>query len=75
MFGRDKHKKEFRKYNDLRELSQRDCLCHAPFQNMLFVQSGNMMVCHYNRAYALGTYPDVSVAEAVSYTHLTLSTN
>lgn len=64
MFGRNKHKQVFQKYNDQRAPAQRDRLCHAPFQNLLFVQCGHMMTCHYNRAYSLGAYPEVTIADA-----------
>lgn len=64
MFNRGNHKSKYLEYNRQREKSQCDSLCHAPFQNLLFVQSGNMMVCHYNRAFSLGNFPEVSVSEA-----------
>ncbi len=64
MFGANKKKKDFYAYNGLREKSQCEHLCHAPFQNLLFVQSGKMMVCHYNRGFSIGTFPEQSIDEA-----------
>jgi sulfatase maturation enzyme AslB (radical SAM superfamily) len=58
-----KNRNGYLSYNRLREKSQLDSLCHAPFNNLLFVQSGDMMTCHYNRGFVLGRYPDCSVKQ------------
>jgi len=36
-------------------------LCQAPFTSMLFIQSGDIKTCHYNRGYTLGHYPESSI--------------
>jgi molybdenum cofactor biosynthesis enzyme MoaA len=61
MFGQNKNRLKFLKYNDQREKFQCNSVCHAPFQNLLFVQSGDIMSCHYNRGFVLGRYPDCTV--------------
>lgn len=38
-------------------------LCNAPFRSLLFIPTGEMMVCHYNRGYQLGKYPNNSIEE------------
>lgn len=53
-------------YNRDREEGQLGSLCHASRQNLLFIQSGAMLCCHYNRGYILGTYPEQSPMEAWS---------
>ena len=58
MFRNKKATGPFARYNMSREKLQRVSLCHAPFTNLLFVQSGDIMVCHYNRGFVVGSYPE-----------------
>ncbi len=38
-------------------------LCNAPFKSLLFIPTGEIMACHYNRGYVLGQYPKNSIKE------------
>lgn len=51
-------------YNKTRSLTtDRSILCHAPFTNINFEQTGKATACCYNRKHVLGTYPVTSIKE------------
>jgi MoaA/NifB/PqqE/SkfB family radical SAM enzyme len=56
-------KRKFRDYNRTRDSKSLGALCHAPAGSILFTPSGHAQVCHYNRGYNYGKYPDQSVKE------------
>lgn len=57
------HKKIINAYNNVRIDNDNSHICNAPFKSLLFIPTGEMMVCHYNRGYILGTYPENSINE------------
>jgi len=50
-------------YNETRAIIDKSLICHAPFVNMNFDQSGIVNACCYNRSYILGKYPQNSLSE------------
>jgi MoaA/NifB/PqqE/SkfB family radical SAM enzyme len=38
-------------------------LCQVPFKSMLFIQSGDIKICHYNRGYTIGKYPENKIRD------------
>lgn len=50
-------------YHAVRADASTPHLCNAPFRSLLFIPTGEMMVCHYNRGYQLGKYPDNTIEE------------
>ena len=50
-------------YNETRETTKTQILCHAPFSNLNFEQNGNVTACCYNRAYILGKYPKDTIKD------------
>jgi radical SAM protein with 4Fe4S-binding SPASM domain len=53
----------YKDYNSLRNKIQCNALCQAPFYSLLFIQSGDAMVCHYNRGFSLGKYPENKISD------------
>ena len=51
------------KYNQSRETSDKNLICHAPFVSLNFEQNGNVTACCYNRTFILGAYPQDSLQE------------
>ncbi len=49
------------KYNAVRQTADTGILCHAPFRNIYFNQSGNAVACCYNTTHVLGTWPQDSI--------------
>ena len=54
-------KKIITEYNRTRGNTDKSVLCHAPFTNINFEQSGRATACCYNRGHVLGTYPQDSI--------------
>lgn len=50
-------------YNQSRTCNDKAVLCHAPFTNINFEQTGNATVCCYNRKHVLGVFPKDSLTE------------
>lgn len=50
-------------YHDSRGTQKSNHICDAPFKSLLFIPTGEMMVCHYNRGYKLGTYPENTIED------------
>ena len=51
-------------YNATRSvLTDKSMICHAPFTNINFEQTGNATACCYNRKHVLGTYPAASIRD------------
>ena len=48
-------------YNTARPVKDPSVLCHAPFGNIYFNQSGDAVACCYNTTHVLGTYPKDSL--------------
>ena len=51
-------------YNNIRTVSDKSVICHAPFININFDQYGNMTACCYNRSEKFGTYPKDTIIQA-----------
>jgi len=56
-------KKYIAEYNYVRADKDNEHICDAPFKSLLFIPTGEIMVCHYNRGYKLGEYPADAVRE------------
>ena len=52
-----------KEYNHSRTCHDKRVLCHAPFTNIYFNQSGNGLACCYNTSHVLGTYPQHSIRD------------
>lgn len=50
-------------YNNTRQNSATNKLCHAPFVNMNFEQNGDITACCFNRTHVLGKYPDMDLMD------------
>jgi len=50
-----------KQYNKRRPKNKTFKLCHAPSKSMLFIQSGLVMPCHYNRGYSIGNVKEESI--------------
>jgi MoaA/NifB/PqqE/SkfB family radical SAM enzyme len=59
----DLDKKIISAYNKTRGSADKSVLCHAPFTNINFEQTGKATACCYNRKHLLGTYPATSLSE------------
>ena len=56
-------KKTIASYADARSDKANTHICDAPFKSLLFIPTGEIMVCHYNRGYKLGEYPVNAIHE------------
>ena len=57
-------KKNIAEYNSTRSLlADKSLICHAPFTNINFEQTGKATACCYNRKHIMGTYPSSSVRD------------
>jgi hypothetical protein len=56
-------------FSKRRTCSDKGVLCHAPFTNVHFHQSGNGVACCCNAAHVLGTYPQHSIYFSSSICH------
>ncbi|MEM7396666.1 MAG: SPASM domain-containing protein, partial [Verrucomicrobiota bacterium] len=50
-----------RQYNQTRDCTDHSVLCHAPFTNLYFDQSGRGQACCFNAHHPLGAYPQDSI--------------
>lgn len=57
------HKKVLEDYAKSRAGTYREMVCHAPFVNLNFEQSGSVRACCYNFKHVLGTWPINSIGE------------
>ncbi|GAB4279374.1 MAG: hypothetical protein Kow0068_03330 [Marinilabiliales bacterium] len=56
-------KKIIKSYNKTRGKIKKNRICYAPFSSMLFIQSGQVMPCHYNRGTVLGKISENTIHE------------
>ena len=54
---------DVKQYFHQRPCSTLEYFCAAPFKSMLFIQNGDVKVCHYNRGMSIGNYPKMSLIE------------
>lgn len=50
-------------YNESRNCANKKIVCHAPFVNLNFAQSGEVRACCYNNKHILGKWPEQSLKD------------
>lgn len=57
------NKENIKEYNKLRKTKQKNILCKAPYANLYFSRTGDVLACCFNRDFVLGTYPTDTLKE------------
>ena len=56
-------KETIQAYNSSRSYSDKSIVCHAPYVNLNFEQTGEVRACCYNTKHMLGRWPEQSIRE------------